>query len=192
MTFTRSVEPDPAPGPLADLFAADRRTWGYLPNLATTFGARPDVYAAWRSLNGAIKSGMPARRYEVATLAAALELRSSYCSLAHGAILAAEHLGEEEVVALTAGVLDGLSPEDAAVVTLAALIVRDAPGVTAEDLVPLRAAGFDDDEIFAVILAVGARCFFSTVLDATGTPPDAEFENLPARLRDALTVGRPL
>ena len=190
MPFTRSADPNPEPGPLADLFAADRRAWGHLPNFATTFGVRPAVYAAWRQLNGAIKSGMSARRYELATLAAAVELRSSYCSLAHGKILAAGHLKEDEVIAITAGDVDRLSDEDAAIVTLARQVVRDAPGVTADDLEPLRAAGLDD-EIFDVILAAAARCFFSTVLDATGTEPDAAFEDLPARLRDALTVGRP-
>ena len=191
MPFIRSADPDPEPGPLADMFAADRRAWGYLPNLATTFGVRPAVYAAWRQLNGAIKSGMSARRYELATLAAALELRSSYCSLAHGKVLAAEHLSEEELIALTAGDLGGLTAEDAAIVTFARQVVRDAPGVTADDLEPLRIAGLGDDDIFGVILAAAARCFFSTALDATGTEPDAAFDALPTRLRDALTVGRP-
>jgi alkylhydroperoxidase family enzyme len=191
MPFTRSVDPDPAPGPLADLFAADRRAWGYLPNLATTFGVRPAVYAAWRQLNGAIKAGMSPRRYELATLAAAVELRSSYCSLAHGKVLAAEHLSEDQVVAITEGDTAGLSAEDAVVVRLATKVARDAPAVTDDDLEPLRAAGLGDDDIFDVILAAAARCFFSTVLDATGTEPDAAFEDLPDRLRDALTVGRP-
>jgi alkylhydroperoxidase family enzyme len=33
-------------------------------------------------------AAMDPRRYELATLAAALELRSSYCALAHGKVLA--------------------------------------------------------------------------------------------------------
>ena len=39
-----------------------------------------------------IAGGMDTRRYELATLAAARELRSSYCSLAHGKILAERFL----------------------------------------------------------------------------------------------------
>ena len=38
-------------------------------------------------LNTAIKSRMDLRRYELATVAAAQRLRSSYCSLAHGKVL---------------------------------------------------------------------------------------------------------
>jgi len=43
-----------------------------------------------------------------------------------------------------------------------------------------------------VIVAAAARCFFSKTLDATGTPPDAAFEQLSPILREALTVGRPI
>ncbi|HXQ85658.1 MAG TPA: carboxymuconolactone decarboxylase family protein, partial [Gaiella sp.] len=57
-------------------------------NFEVAFAERPDVYAAWVELNGAIKASMDLRRYELATLAAARRLRSSYCCLAHGSVLA--------------------------------------------------------------------------------------------------------
>ena len=41
-----------------------------------------------------------------------------------------------------------------------------------------------------VIVAAAARCFFSKVLDATGTLPDTILHEIPDQLRDALTVGR--
>ena len=40
-------------------------------NLERAFAERPEVYAGWMQLNGAIKAGMDLRRYELATLAAA-------------------------------------------------------------------------------------------------------------------------
>ena len=40
-------------------------------NYERAFAERPEVYAAWQQLNGAIKQGMDLRRYELATLAAA-------------------------------------------------------------------------------------------------------------------------
>jgi hypothetical protein len=55
-----------------------------------------------------------------------------------------------------------------------------------------RDYGLSDEEIFDVVLAAAARCFFSKTLDATGTAPDAAFAQLPPPLRDALTVGRPI
>lgn len=68
MTFIEVVPEDKATGATAELYAADRETFGYLPNFTQTFGARPAVYGAWRELNGAIKSCMDLRRYELATL----------------------------------------------------------------------------------------------------------------------------
>ena len=45
----------------------------------------------------------------------------------------------------------------------------------------------------SVVLATAARCFFSTVLEATGTQADAVYASrLEPVMRDALTVGRPI
>jgi hypothetical protein len=47
--------------------------------------------------------------------------------------------------------------------------------------------------VLDVVLATAARCFFSTVLDATGTLPDAALrDRLDPALRDLLVVGRPI
>jgi alkylhydroperoxidase family enzyme len=88
MSCIETVAPGKAEGPVADMYEADRAAFGYLPNLTRAFSARPEVYLAWKQLNGAVKAGMDLRRYELATVAAARRLRSSYCTLAHGEILA--------------------------------------------------------------------------------------------------------
>ena len=44
--------------------------------------------------------------------------------------------------------------------------------------------------MFSIIAAAAARCFFSKMLDATGTLPDAVLHDVPDQMRDALTVGR--
>jgi hypothetical protein len=62
-------------------------------NYERAFDERPDVYSAWGRLLGAIKANMDLRRYELAMLAAARRLRSTYCSLAHGKVLI-EEFGE--------------------------------------------------------------------------------------------------
>jgi alkylhydroperoxidase family enzyme len=76
-----------------------------------------------------------------------------------------------------------------------ALADRVAAGpseISEADLQPLRALGLTDADIFDIILAASARCFFSSVLEASGTQPDAEYASLDPELRDALTVGRPI
>jgi len=71
-------------------------------------------------------------------------------------------------------------------------VAAGAADMTDDDLAELRGLGLDDAEILDVVLAAAARCFFSTVLDATGAQPDAAYGSVAPGLRDALTVGRPI
>jgi hypothetical protein len=116
MTFIETIPEDEAEGATAHWYAADRERLGYLPNYTKVFGERPAVYAAWKQLGGAIGGAMDKRRYELATLAAAKVLRSSYCALAHGTVLA-ELLGPEATRAVADGDADtALDPVDAEIV----------------------------------------------------------------------------
>ena len=158
-------------------------------NSSRAFAARPAVLAAWQELNGAIKeSGGDLRRYELATLAAARRLRSSYCCLAHGKVLAEQFYDFGAVPALP----DGLDETDTAIMELADKVVVDATSVTEADWDKLRALGLDDAQIMDVVLAAAARCFFSKALDAFGVQADASFRELDPAFRDAMTVGRPI
>jgi uncharacterized peroxidase-related enzyme len=188
MTFVESVPPEQATGDVAMLYEDERARQSYLPNYVTAFSLRPDVYRAWQQLNGAIKASADLRRYELATLAAARRLRSSYCALAHGKVLAEQFLGADGVVSLPSG-LDGA---DVAVMELAEKVVDDATAVTEADVARLRELGLTDAEIVDVVLAAAARCFFSKTLDALGVQPDARYAELEPELRDSLTVGRPI
>jgi alkylhydroperoxidase family enzyme len=160
-------------------------------NMERAFEARPEVYAAWRQLNDAIKAGMDLRRYELATLAAARRLHSSYCSLMHGKVLR-DQFGEP--VADIAGdrrsaPLDAI---DSAVMDLAERVVDDATSIGDADLQPLRDLGLSSEEIMDVVLAATARCFFSKTLDALGVLPDASLAELEPELLEVLVVGRPI
>jgi alkylhydroperoxidase family enzyme len=157
-------------------------------NLERAFELRPGVYAAWRQLVTAVKATSDERRYELATLAAARRLRSSYCSLAHGKVLAEKFYDFESVPALP----EGLDAADRAIMAFAEQVVADATAITEEDVEELRRHGLGDGEIFDVVLAATIRCFFSKTLDALGVQPDAEFAELEPAFRDALTVGRPI
>jgi uncharacterized peroxidase-related enzyme len=193
MTFIETVPTDQAEGAVAELYETDRAAFGHVPNFTQVFSHRPDVYAAWRQLNGAIKAGMDLRRYELATVAAARHLRSSYCMLAHGSVLAEQFLEPDLLRAVVADHRSaGLDDVDIAVMDLAEKVAADATSVTEADLDRLRALGLSDTEIFDVVLAAAARCFFSKVLDGVGVRPDAKYGALEPALREALTVGRPI
>jgi alkylhydroperoxidase family enzyme len=160
-------------------------------NLERAFAARPEVYAAWQQLNGAIKAGMDLRRYELATLAAARRLRSSYCCLAHGSVLLEQF--DAPVLEIARDHRNaGLDEVDVAVMDLAERVVDDATSIGDADLQPLRELGLSEEDIMDVVLAASARCFFSKTLDALGVLPDASYRDLPAEVRDVLVVGRPI
>jgi uncharacterized peroxidase-related enzyme len=166
-----------------------------VPNYERAFSPRPAVYAAWQQLNGAIKAEMEPRRYELATLAAARRLRSSYCALAHGSVMLDG--GMADAAQLTAIVRDhhdaGLDAVDVAIMDLADKVAADATSVTQADVDGLRALGLSDADVFDVIAAASARCFFSKALDALGARADTRYAAIePAELRDGLTVGRPI
>ena len=149
-------------------------------NYEKQFASRPEVYAAWGALREAVSSTMDVRRYELATFAAAQQIRSSYCSLAHGTLLRNE--------------LGGWEPQDdveRAVTALAAQVADDATA-TDTQVERLRELGLSDDEIFDVVLAAAARCFFAKANDAMGVLPDAHYNELDAATRAALVVGRPI
>lgn len=160
-------------------------------NYERAFEQRPEVYAAWVQLNTAIKERMDLRRYELATLAAARRLRSSYCCLAHGKVLLERF--EEPVVSIASDHrAAGLDEVDVAVMDLAERVVDDATSIGDDDLARLRELGLSETDIMDVVLAATARCFFSKTLDALGVLPDASFRELPEDVRDVLVVGRPI
>jgi uncharacterized peroxidase-related enzyme len=160
-------------------------------NLERAFAPRPEVFAAWGQLNGAIKAGMDLRRYELATLAAARRLRSSYCCLAHGTVLR-DTFGEPVVEIARDYRTAGLDEVDVAVMDLAVQVVDDAGSITDADLQRLSDLGLSDTEIMDVILTAAVRCFLTKTLDALGVRPDASYAELEPELRDVLVVGRPI
>jgi uncharacterized peroxidase-related enzyme len=192
MAFIEPIRGEDAEGATAEMYAADLDEDGYVANSTKAFGQRPAVFAAWRQLGSTIGGSMDRRRYELATVAAARVLRSSYCSLAHGKVLAEQFLGAERTIALATGAVDALDPLDAEIVRFATLVTREPASVTASDMERLRALGLSDEEILDVVLAAAARCFFSTVLEALGVQADPAYRALDPELRAALTVGRPI
>ena len=167
--------------------------FGYLPNMTKVFAGRADVMQAWEAMTSAIKSHMELRRYELVTLAAANELRSSYCMLAHGSLVLEKFFSADELRSIVEDADTRVLDEtDRAIMDFARLVVRDAASITPGDLDALRSHGVSDAEIFDIATAAAARCFFSKTLDSVGARPDAAYAALPRVLRDALTVGRPI
>jgi uncharacterized peroxidase-related enzyme len=194
VAFIETIPEEEATGPVAEAYADDRAGWGFLPNFSKVFALRPEVYAAWSQLNGSVRKVMDRRRYELATVAAAHQLRSSYCTMAHSRVLRDRFYDAQTVREI---VVDrraaGLDEVDVAVMDFAEQVAADATAITADDVDKLRRLGLSDVEVLDIALAVGVRSFFAKVLDAVGALPDAQFrEILEPELQEALTIGRPI
>jgi uncharacterized peroxidase-related enzyme len=194
MAFIELVPEAPPSSPEEAVLEAGRTHLGFTPNYAQAFAHRPALFQAWLQLNGAIKATMDQRRYELVSLAAARRLRSSYCSLAHGMVLADQVLGDHAAVSAIAADRDaaGLDDVELAVMALAEQVVDDASAVSDDQVARLRDLGLSDAEIVDVVAAAAARCFFAKTLDGLGVQADAPFAKIDPDLRAALTVGRPI
>ena len=120
MTFIKIVPEDQASGLLAELYDEERADDGYVWNGTKAFSHRPEVRAGWDRFMGSISANMDHRRYELATLAAARRLRSSYCMLAHGSVVLDRYMAPDELRAVATDHRDaGLDPVDVAVMDFA-------------------------------------------------------------------------
>jgi uncharacterized peroxidase-related enzyme len=176
------------------LFDEDLAELGFVMNASRLWAYQPEALAMLFSLMSQIASARPLRFRERGILVAACAsaLGDSYCSLAWGTKLAARADAQ-----LAAGVLRGddstLTEAERVMAAWARRVTRDPNGTSAEDVQELRDAGFSDADIFAMTVYVALRVALSTVNDALGARPDAEYRTLaPAPVRDAVTFGRPV
>jgi uncharacterized peroxidase-related enzyme len=193
VTYIRTISPSDAQGPVREMYQETHARFGFVPNWAKAFSLRPGVRDGWMALLKSIQSNLPVRTYELATLAAARALRSTYCSLAHGSVLADKVFDPAAVTAIAKGTREApLEPRERAMMAFAEKVALNADQITAADIDGLRSHGYRDEEIFDLAAAAAARCFFSKLLDALGVEADATFNDIDPTMREALTVGRPL
>jgi len=193
MSFIDTVPVADAHGEVRAMYQRQQGAWGYVPDYARVFSHRPEVMARWGRMLAEIKRPVDPRRLEMITLCAALELRHSACSLAHGAELA-RLIGKDAVIAIARGEEHpDISAAEQAMMRFARRVARDAVDISAGEVDALRRVhGLSDAEIFDVAAIAASRSFFTKLLDALGSLPDSGFLELDPDLRLALTVGRPI
>lgn len=192
MAFISTIQPSESNGEVRTMFENQQQSWGFVPNYAKVFCHRPEVLARWGRLLAEIRRPMDDRRFELATFAAAHQLKNTACALEHGKQLG-QFIGREAVVALGHGEPSpGLGEVDLAIAAYARKVADDASAITADDVEALKAHGLSDAEIFDIAAAAAGRAFFTKLLDALGVQADAAARNLDDDFRIPLTVGRPI
>ncbi|MFZ0472524.1 MAG: peroxidase-related enzyme [Bacteroidales bacterium] len=185
--FIQTIPEAEAEGKLRVIYEGDRQSMGYVPNHAKVFSLRPDVLEAWRAFQGSIRKNLRLRRYELVTLAAAMELKCRYCLLAHGAILLKNGISTDQLRKILTNFKDaGLEPGEVAMMEFAQKIIRNANRITLADVEALRVLGLEDVEILDITLTATMRSFASKTFDALGAGPDDVYSELEHELSDLL------
>jgi uncharacterized peroxidase-related enzyme len=192
MAFIDTISASWVTGEAFAMYDRQQKHYGYVPDYATVFSHRPEVMRRWAELLAALKRPMDKRRFELATFAAAATLRSSLCTLAHGKALL-QFFSAEDVMAMARGEIPAsLSAADGALMRFACAVAHDASAVTTDDVAELKRHGFTDAEVFDIAAVAAGRAFFTKVIESLGVATDAPLRAMDPKLREALTVGRPV
>ncbi len=86
---------------------------------------------------------------------------------------------------------DLLADSDRVLAEWAGKVVDNPTGTTKQDIDLLRAAGFTDDQIFALTVYIALRVTFSMVNDSLGASPDSTLvERAPEEVLQAIGLRR--
>jgi hypothetical protein len=192
MSYIETIAADEAEGAVLEMYQHQQEHWGYIPNYVKSFSHRPEVMARWGRLLAEIRRPLDTRTFELVTFAAAHELRHTSCSLAHGNALTPFFTNEQILAIARQDDLGFLTEAEREMVSFSRRVARDAATIDAEDIQRLKDCGLDDGTIFDIAATAAGRAFFTKVLDAIGSLPDAAFCSIDADLRVPLTVGRPI
>lgn len=177
----------------ARIYKSSSDSQGFVMNWLKAWAWRPDIFDGFAALRSQLttQASMTTREQALIVCATASELGDSYCSLAWGKTLS-EEAGPVSAAAVIRRDDSGtLSRRDRALVEWSRKVVANPNGISASDVEALRAAGFDDREIFEATVFVAFRLAFSTVNDALGIAPDWQLvEAVPLEVREAVTFGR--
>lgn len=190
---TGFLEMPPTSADVQRLYDGSIAEQGFLMNLTRLWAHQPALHRGLFDLVGqAVRVGeLTFRQRAIVVVAAASAFGDGYCSLAWGwklSRVAGDHVAGQ----VLRGDDDWLDPAERALAGWARRVARDPNATEARDVQPLRDAGYDDAQIFAITVFVALRLAFAIVNDALGARPDAELlATVPASVRHAVTYGRP-
>jgi alkylhydroperoxidase family enzyme len=175
-------------------YAEDLAQDGFVMNASRVWGHRPELQERLFALlsDASTAAGLTYRQRAVLVAATASAREDSYCSLAWGGRLAGE-IGADGAAGVLQGDDSALDPADRALAHWARTVARDPNGAGPDDVRALREAGFGDAQILALTVYAAGRIALSTVNDALGARPDAEYCRIaPSAVQEAVSYGRPV
>lgn len=165
------LDPSTATGDAAIQLAAARRTFGGLPNLATTAAHSPAALGGMVALFANLgRASLGRRAGEQIAIAVAQGNGCGYCLSAHTALGANQGLTPVELAA--AREARASDPKTAALLSLAVAINRSRGHIDDGVLASARAAGLTDGEIVEVVAHVALNVFTNYLNNVAQTAID--------------------
>ncbi len=151
------VEPATATGEAKELLDAVQAALGVTPNMTRTMARNPAVLKGWMELNGALGKTLTRALNEQIALAVAEDNGCGYCLSAHTAIGGMIGVTESELARSREG--RSSDPKVAAALQFAQTVNAKRGNVSDDDIAQVRAAGYDDADIAAIVAHVALNVF---------------------------------
>jgi uncharacterized peroxidase-related enzyme len=174
MAYIATVGDDEALSPAQEqVFEAARRRFTFVPDVVRALAVRPDVALAQSALRDSLMGGASSigqRRADLISLAVSGINHCKYCGAAHaGTLIARGELTPEEAAQVFKDWRGlELSREDQAMLEFAEKLTFQPAQVEEADVDALRDAGFDDLNIYDIVLVTAYRNFINRVNDGLG------------------------
>lgn len=156
-----------------------RSKLGFVPNVMTALGARPDEARAFFAYHDALmekEDGLSKAEREMIVVATSAANQCPYCIVAHGAVLrirSADPLLADQIAAnwRTAPI----SERQRAMLRFAVKLARTPEEVEESDFRPLHREGFTDDEIWEIGAIAAFFAMSNRLAHLGGMTPNPEF-----------------
>jgi uncharacterized peroxidase-related enzyme len=152
---------------------------GFIPNVFLTLAHRPDEFRAFFAYHDALMlrdSGLTKAEKEMIVVATSGVNHCPYCVIAHGAILRIyaknPHIADQ--VAVDHRKAD-VTPRQKTMLEFAVKLARTPEAVTEEDVQPLRAHGFSDEDVWDIGGITALFALSNRMAHLTGMRANDEF-----------------
>lgn len=143
------LDPTTATGETKELLDGVQAALGMTPNMARTMARNPAVLKGWIELNGALGKTLTRELNEQIAIVVAEANGCGYCLSAHTAIGGLVGVEESELARSRTG--HSADPKVAAALRFAQTVNAKRGDVGDADLAEVRAAGYDDGDIAAIV-----------------------------------------
>jgi uncharacterized peroxidase-related enzyme len=175
------IDPATATGEAKELLDGIQAAFGSTPNSFRAMANNPGVLKAWVELSGALGPTLPRKLGEQIAIAVAEQNGCAYCLSAHTAVAGLLGIAANETEQNRSG--ESGDERVAAALRFALTVNAKRGGVSDSDLAEVRAAGYDDAGIAAIVGHVALNVFTNYINRVA--QPVIDFPEVTPRMAEA-------